>query len=200
MTIMAGMDWGGDEMSWPCPGPHDPARNCPDMPGYGWRSGLHIWGNGFSNIDIRDHFSYGNAGDGISLGMSSSTNIDLIRATVANNALASDEDGVDMTAASLAQVDTFTDSYIEGTAYQGSGAQLTYRYESSFDGDTPSPNLTDTALWPWPMEYRINSEFATYLYPTFGDRSSSDRRLFCDRHDAGDLRHPWGPQSQSDRV
>ena len=47
---------------------------------------------------------------------------------------------------------TVTNSRIEGTSYQGTGARLTHRY---VDGQ-----LTTQPLWPWPMEDRIKTEFA----------------------------------------
>jgi hypothetical protein len=45
---------------------------------------------------------------------------------------------------------TITNSWIEGTQYQGTGARLSNRY---VDG-----TLTDVPLWPWPMEDRAQTE------------------------------------------
>ena len=82
----------------------------------------------------------------------------LIRGTILNNGLsgvaADGGVGVDVNldnfvldgSSSL----TIQDSRIEGTQYQGGGAQLQYRY---VDGV-----LTNQPLWPWPMQDRIMEE------------------------------------------
>lgn len=75
------------------------------------------------------------------------TNVTLDHATIYGNDLAGD--------GSREVVDdvgtlTITNSKIEGTAHQGAGARLGYRYT---DGA-----LTDVPLWPWPMDGRAQSE------------------------------------------
>ena len=112
---------------------------------------------------FQDLFAWGNGSVGLATGASwaaGSTNNQLIRATLVNNGLGDPSSsagyGADAVAGDLARFDVKSDLKIlnvaGGAAYTGGGAQLQYRYVNGV--------LTNTPLWPWPMEARIRKEFA----------------------------------------
>jgi hypothetical protein len=169
MVIRAGMKYDGTSMTWPCPSPYREGVGCMILADV--RAGFNLAAGGvgdYNAVTWQDFLSWGNGGKGLDTYIGGNTNFSMIRGTIANNAHGSGDDGVDVTAGVIAQLDTITDTFIDGTAYAGSGARLIYRYESGFTDDVPVPNLTSTPLWPWPMEARINAEFASIMYPVWG--------------------------------
>ena len=167
MVIMSGKKWNGEDMEWPNPAPwayiYSPPMPFHDMVGHQVRRGFTLWANGFQNVLFQDSFAWGNGGKAFILNCTTCSNIDLVRATFLNNATSEGDDGIEVRPEELVLFDDITDSYIEGTAHQGGGARLKYRYESTFNGDIPVPTLTSTELWPWPMESRIRAELSVHL-------------------------------------
>jgi chitodextrinase len=162
MSVRIGKKWNGQDMTWPNPDPYrtpPPTRN--DLAGFDMRTGISFEGIGVASTLIQDSFAWGNAGHGLHA-PTTGTN-QMIRGTFLNNAIGSGETGEDITADSLTRFNTISDSFIEGTTYQGGGARLNYRYESTFSGNTALPTLSTAALWPWPMESRIASELGVHL-------------------------------------
>jgi hypothetical protein len=119
------------------------------------RNGLPLsigWGQSDNNY-LQDIFSWGSIYAGLTAYRqyhdSTDTHLaDVNRATIVNhNPWPQEINGLGLL--------TITDSNIESTSYQGSGARLQYRYVNGV--------LTNEPLWPWPMEERIREEFKTHL-------------------------------------
>jgi hypothetical protein len=104
----------------------------------------------YDNI-FRDIFSWGNGGEGIVYPRGSSAYA-IDHATIISNLGVGRTEGPNPNLGpnSESRYSYITNSYIEGTQYQGEGARLAHRY---VDGV-----LTDEPLWPWPMEARIQAE------------------------------------------
>jgi hypothetical protein len=123
--------------------------------------GVILWGEPaeVSNILFQDIFSWGNAGLGFSeIGQfHPSTNMSMNRATILYNGLdlgASPVPGdTDVILDEISHY-AITNSKIEGTQFQDTGAQLEYRYVDGvlMDGTNGQPAQP---LWPWPMQDRI---------------------------------------------
>jgi hypothetical protein len=153
MSIAAGLDWNGKVIDFGTRPP--PCTNTASLDEWlNYRTGFH-----YENIDgaeardnlFQDIFSWGNGGEGLTYGRGSGAAA-VNRATIAGNLGVGRTQGPNpnlgpSTESKLAYI---TNSYIEGSTYQGEGARLTHRY---VDGE-----LTDEPLWPWPMEGRIQTE------------------------------------------
>jgi hypothetical protein len=130
----------------------------------GQRSGFDIHGSGVVKDNLfKDIFSYGNAGLGLAAdgltGDIANNRID--HATIKGNGVDNPDRfgglGVDVDQDELSKFVSIQNSFME-TIYTGSGtitmtgegARLTHRY---VDGV-----LTNSPLWPWPMEDRIQAE------------------------------------------
>ncbi len=111
---------------------------------------------------FQDLFAWGNGSVGLTTGAawdSSSTNNELIRATLVNNGQGKPPptagSGADAVATDLTRFSVKKDLMIGivsgGSPYTGSGARLQYRYING--------TLSTVPLWPWPMESRIKKEF-----------------------------------------
>ena len=155
--------WGSCGTPEPC-GPQDRPQPTQyttviDFDWPGTRSGFELFGSGERRNDVfRDILAWRNAG----LGFSNESDQGVLpvnslvdHATMLNNGI----DGRPVDSGQGKSVNlgkfnelTVTNSRIEGTSYQGTGARLTHRY---VDGQ-----LTTQPLWPWPMEDRIKTEFA----------------------------------------
>ena len=126
-----------------------------------FRSGFSISANGVNAVVrdavYKDIFSWGNAGVGfIGYGSGSLQNVLVENATILNNGLDfrnSPGIGTELKLDLDAGAFNFVNTYIEGSQYQGSGAQLQYRYQDGV--------LTNQALWPWPMEERVLRELGS---------------------------------------
>ncbi len=176
MSVLQGRDYNGsvwNYVTYPTrPNPAidpDTGANCstnvvplPNGGADGWisfRMGFEVWGQGnVKGNTFRDLLSVDNAGVGVGMdggAQGSDTVFDHITA-MNNGAVArSDEKSDNGGNTHQITISTFTNSYIGNTNLKGEGARLQNRY---VDG-----NLTSQSLWPWPMEDRIRSEFATFL-------------------------------------
>ncbi|MBK8047666.1 MAG: hypothetical protein IPK16_11380 [Anaerolineales bacterium] len=122
-----------------------------------FRMGAGFYGQGLISGNVfEDLFSTGNAGLGFSAAKPFGVGVTdgvIDHATIFGNGLdAPVVDGGIGAEVNDDQLDPFTitNTYIEGTSYQGQGARLQNRY---VDGV-----LTATSLWPWPMESRALDE------------------------------------------
>jgi chitodextrinase len=167
ISVKAGMKFSGVPMTWACPNPDNTNVTCTNLVSWRYRSGFRLGNNDGSpvyNNLFQDIFSYGNAGFGFHVDLSSGNTNRLVRGTVLNNGLASGVGGVSMESGDRSFFNSWTNNYVQGVDESGTGARLTYRYQSSFDANgNVVVNLTSTPLWPWPMEDRIRAEFGPHL-------------------------------------
>lgn len=131
-----------------------------------WREGfgVSVWGPNAEvrNINYQDIFSWGNSGLGFAEAhpYNRSTNMKMNRATITNNGLdipgVSGPIGTEVVLEDISHY-SITNSFIDGTQYQGEGARLEHRY---VDGELMDGSNGKGAqpLWPWPMQDRILTE------------------------------------------
>jgi hypothetical protein len=159
IAVGAGMNTNGTVKDWgttrPQPTDYTYLTDFDNWPGL--RSGFMVYGQGTIRDNVfRDIFARNNAGLGFAnvrpFGPGPQNSI-IDHATILGNGLdAPFTDGGVGSDVVLSQIQEFTvtNSKIEGTSYNGSGARLTNRYVGGV--------LTTTPLWPWPMEGRIITE------------------------------------------
>lgn len=167
VAIRSGIDSNGNVVYWGSPDPNSSCGQVLTRPqptqystttDFCWpnqRAGYGVYGNGtIQNNLFQDIFAWGSAGLGFAGHRGGG--VAITRATIFNNGLnaptADGGIGADVNGISGYVIN---DSRIEGTPYQGGGAQLQYRYENGV--------LTSTALWPWPMEDRLQAELGFSL-------------------------------------
>ncbi|MBK8047637.1 MAG: hypothetical protein IPK16_11235 [Anaerolineales bacterium] len=169
MAVLSGMNRDGTVRQWGSTRPKP--TTCDGMTDFNWpgkRVGFFTWGQGtLLNNTWRDIFASDNAGLGFSVdrpfvgGARSGT---LDRATIRSNGIdAPDSDGGAGSNIDQDKIDflTITNSKIEKTKYNGEGATIQNRYVNG--------TLTDTPLWPWPMESRIRNELGINVTQTMAE-------------------------------
>jgi hypothetical protein len=153
ISIGAGLDWNGNVIDFGTrPEPCTKTAQIDDWLHYraGFAAANIEGAEAYDNL-FRDIFSWGNGGEGIVYTRGGEAYA-VDHATIIGNLGIGRTQGPNPNLGpnSESKFTSITNSYIEGTEYQGEGARLTHRY---VDGV-----LTDEPLWPWPMEDRIQAE------------------------------------------
>jgi hypothetical protein len=172
MSIAAGLDWNGKVIDFGTrPPPCTKTALIDEWLHY--RTGFH-----YENIDgaeardnlFQDIFSWGNGGEGLTYGRGSGAAA-VNRATIVGNLGLGRTEGPNPNLGPETETKYayISNSFIEGTTYQGEGARLTHRYVNGV--------LTNQPLWPWPMESRIQAELGIAVTQTmteliFGETGS----------------------------
>ncbi len=162
ISINAGVNWDGQLRFWG-PGQVDPVSSPNQSCGlwtsswYSSRAGLALYGQNMDNLLIQDSFLANNAGVGFST-FSTNQNVNgtLNRVTIVDNGLDAPE-GIGVSIHPDLDGFTVTNSKIDGTGHNGSGARLQYRYENGVLLDGTNGKAKEP-LWPWPMQERILAE------------------------------------------
>lgn len=163
ISIYAGMNHDGTVKKWPTERPQP--TDCTQLRHFGWpsqRAGFALFGDGVIRDTLfRDIFAWGSAGLGLTAildGEHHNNRIDHV--TLLNNGLDNPASwggiGQELRPEENYLWDQRAEFWVEGTEEQGIGARLDNRYVNG--------ELSDTPLWPWPMEERIQRELG--LSPT----------------------------------
>ncbi len=163
ISIYAGMNHDGTVKVWPSERPQP--TECTQMRSFDWpsqRAGFALYGNGRIEDNLfRDIFAWGSAGLGLTVILDGQHGNNIVdHATLLNNGLDNRPhwggSGAEVRPEELYLFDGFTNNWVEAYDEWGAGARLDYRYVNG--------QLTNEALWPWPMETRVQTELG--LSPT----------------------------------
>lgn len=163
ISIYAGMNHDGSVKEWPHMRPQP--TDCTALRDFHWpsqRAGFALYGNGLiTDNSFRDIFAWGSAGLGLTVileGVHGNNRADHV--TLLNNGLDNPPGwggiGAELRPEENDLWDERDEFWVEEWDESGEGARLDNRY---VDG-----TLTETPLWPWPMEDRVRAELG--LSPT----------------------------------